>query len=115
MTPHMTCATPPVSPATKQMIKRMVTSAVFAGLAAGLLAALLHFAFVQNLILLGEDYETGAMVHFGGVMAHDHDAAGPTSPDADAHAPEAPVIDPTATAETGHEHHHHAADEERCV
>ena len=42
----------------------MVTSALFAGFAAGLLAALLHFAFVQKLILLGEQYETGALTHF---------------------------------------------------
>lgn len=56
------------------MIKRMVTSAVFAGFAAGLLAALLHFAFVQKLILLGEDYETGAKVHFAGVAIDDPEA-----------------------------------------
>lgn len=49
------------------MIQRMVTSALFAGVAAGLLAALLHFAFVQKYILLGEEYETGAAVHFAGV------------------------------------------------
>ena len=63
------------------MIQRMVTSAVFAGFAAGLLAALLHFAFVQKLILLGEQYETGAVTHFTSgsdpaaakpVGAHDH-------------------------------------------
>lgn len=60
----MTCAMQPVSPATNLMIQRMLTSAVFAGFAAGLLAALLHFGFVQNLILLGEQYETGALTHF---------------------------------------------------
>ena len=49
------------------MINRMVTSALFAGFAAGVLAALLHFAFMQKMILLGEDYETGAAVHFAGV------------------------------------------------
>jgi cobalt transporter subunit CbtA len=59
------------------MIQRMVTSALFAGVAAGLLAALMHFAFVQKYILLGEDYESGAAVHFAGVKGggHDHDAA----------------------------------------
>ncbi len=61
------------------MIKRMVTSAVFAGLAAGLLAALLHFAFVQKLILLGEQYEFGDLVHFPGgdaaTAGHDHGTA----------------------------------------
>lgn len=53
----------------------MLTSAAGAGLAAGILAAGLHFAFVQDLILTGETYETGAAVHFGGVVAeagHDH-------------------------------------------
>jgi cobalt transporter subunit CbtA len=48
------------------MIQRMLTSALFAGCAAGLFAALLHFAFVQEYILLGEQYETGTLVHFGG-------------------------------------------------
>lgn len=55
----------------------MVTSAVFAGFAAGLLAALLHFAFLQKSILLGEQYETGALTHFDNAMpppdgGHDH-------------------------------------------
>lgn len=66
----------------------MLASALYAGVVAGLLAALLHFAFVQKLILLGEAYETGAAVHFAGVApqtdhhadgtateAHSHDAA----------------------------------------
>lgn len=72
----------------------MVTSAVFAGFAAGLFAALLHFAFVQKFILLGEEYETGALVHFNGVATaghaddHDHSAA----------TPEAPAVDPSPTA-----------------
>jgi cobalt transporter subunit CbtA len=62
------------------MIPKMLTSALFAGVVAGLLAALLHFAFVQKFILLGEDYETGATVHFAGTtlqanepVAADHD------------------------------------------
>lgn len=46
------------------MFQRMLASAVFAGAAAGLIAALLHFAFVQQFILLGEQYETGALSHF---------------------------------------------------
>lgn len=55
----------------------MVTSALFAGFAAGLLAALLHFAFIQKLILLGEQYETGALTHFDNAVqpadgGHDH-------------------------------------------
>ncbi|WP_426034012.1 CbtA family protein [Cypionkella sp. TWP1-2-1b2] len=99
------------------MIQRMLTSAVFAGFAAGLLAALLHFVFVQKLILLGEQYETGALVHFNGVAAGGH---------ADDHyhaAPEASAADVTATAPAtteapdaaqadGHEHKHEAAEED---
>ena len=59
------------------MIQKMVTSALFAGFAAGLLAALLHFAFVQKSILLGEQYETGALTHFDNAVqpadaGHDH-------------------------------------------
>ncbi len=57
------------------MIQRMVTSALVAGIAAGLLAALMHFAFVQKYILLGEEYETGAAVHYDGVPAAGHDHA----------------------------------------
>lgn len=64
------------------MIKSMVTSAVGAGVAAWLLAVVLHFAFVQKYILLGEEYETGAAVHFQGVTpgdapAHSHDGTAP--------------------------------------
>jgi cobalt transporter subunit CbtA len=59
------------------MIQRMVTSALIAGFAAGLFAALLHFAFVQKSILLGEQYETGALTHFENAAqpedaGHDH-------------------------------------------
>lgn len=71
------------------MITRMLAGGVLAGFAAGLFAALLHFAFVQKLILLGEQYETGALVHFEagnapaasdhshaeGEAEHSHDAA----------------------------------------
>ncbi|EKD60500.1 MAG: cobalt transporter, subunit CbtA [uncultured bacterium] len=79
------------------MIQRMVTSALFAGFAAGLLAALLHFAFVQKLILLGEGYESGAVQHFGGVAvdAHGHDAASATD------------SAPAETAGDGHDSHSH--------
>ena len=56
------------------MIRNMVSSALAAGVAAWLLAALLHFAFLQNYILLAEDYESGAAVHFGGL-------AKPAAPD----------------------------------
>ena len=112
----MMCVTPLASPATKRMIQRMLTSAVFAGFAAGLLAALLHFAFVQKLIVLGEDYESGALVHFNGVVVggqvDDHDHAVPKAPAADATTtaqatPEAPA----AVEVDGHEHKHDAVDE----
>ena len=67
------------------MFQRMLASALIAGLSAGLLAALLHFVFVQPLIVLGEQYETGALVHYGGFESngadHAHDAA--TMPAAD--------------------------------
>lgn len=59
------------------MITRMLAGGVLAGFAAGLLAALLHFAFVQELILLGEQYETGALVHFEQAAA---------APNAEAHS-----------------------------
>jgi cobalt transporter subunit CbtA len=116
MTPHTMCVTRQASPATEQMIQRMLTSAMLAGLAAGLLAALLHFAFVQKLILLGEEYETGALVHFNGVAAvghvDDHDHAAPEAPaaDATATAPATPEA-PAAAEADGHEHTHEAAKE----
>ena len=74
----------------------MFASALIAGCAAWLLAAVLHFAFVQEYILLGETYETGAAVHFGsavaaadghehthetGAVAHDHGANDPGAHD----------------------------------
>lgn len=61
------------------MFQRLVTGAVFAGCAAGLIAALLHFSFVQGLILTGEQYESGALTHFaagGGEHAGHADASG---------------------------------------
>jgi len=74
------------------MIQKMVTSALIAGFGAGLLAALLHFAFVQQYILLGEQYESGALTHFDAAAApptaHDHgsDHAAEAEPAADGHA-----------------------------
>jgi cobalt transporter subunit CbtA len=53
----------------------MLTSALVAGCAAWLLAAVLHFAFVQKYILLGEEYETGAAVHFAGAAPATDDQA----------------------------------------
>ena len=65
MTRPMTCATPPVSPATSQMFTRLLTSALFAGAASGLIAALLQLWFVQPVLLHAELYESGALLHFG--------------------------------------------------
>lgn len=70
----MTFAMRPAFPATDvsaafAMINRMVTVGLLAGFAAGLLAAVLHFAFVQDLILTGEAYETGQITHFGGTAS----------------------------------------------
>ena len=65
------------------MFQKMMTGALIAGIGAGLLAAVLHFAFIQNYILLGEQYETGELVHFAApdaapeALPHDHaEAAG---------------------------------------
>jgi cobalt transporter subunit CbtA len=59
------------------MIQRMLISALLAGAIAGLFAALLHFAFVQNFILVGERYESGVATHFAttGATTADHDHA----------------------------------------
>ena len=83
------------------MINRMVTSALFAGFVAGLFAALLHFAFVQEKILLGEEYETGVAVHFASVAEHDHDMAEMPADEAVANGEAAA---PAAT--DGHSHQH---------
>ena len=111
MTQPTMCATHLASPATERMIQRMVTGAVLAGFAAGLFAAVLHFAFVQKFILLGEQYETGALVHFNGVAAsdhaHDHDHAASEAGATDSATTEAP-----ATAEAdGHNHKQETAEE----
>ena len=71
------------------MIQKLLASAVIAGGAAGLLAAVLHFAFVQDLILLGEEYESGALVHFmADGSTHDHPEQGSMASD-HSHASEA--------------------------
>lgn len=72
------------------MFQKMLTGALGAGVAAWLLAAVLHFAFVQPYILLGEQYESGAAVHFGGVAHQDH--------------AEEPVADGNAAASEDHDH-----------
>jgi cobalt transporter subunit CbtA len=57
------------------MLTRILRTALLAGAAAGLLAALLQLWLVQPVLLQAEMYESGELVHFGGV-AHAHaDAA----------------------------------------
>lgn len=70
------------------MFQKLMTGALIAGGAAGVLAAFLHFAFVQNYILLGERYEFGDVVHFQTTPAetHAHEAPGATAPVAEAGA-----------------------------
>ncbi len=72
----MMCGMRPAFLATDLMFQRMLACALFAGVAAGLIAAVLHFAFVQKYILLGEQYETGALTHFTTGSAADGLAAG---------------------------------------
>ena len=80
------------------MTKRMVTSAVFAGFAAGLIAVLLHFAFVQKLILLSEQYESGELTHFsGGAVPHDH-----------AHSHDSAPAQAEGATEADHDHSAHS-------
>ncbi|MBW0158022.1 CbtA family protein [Sedimentimonas flavescens] len=83
------------------MFQRMLTGALFAGCAAGLIAALLHFAFVQEVILLGEGYETGELTHFSGSALeapadHAHEAGA-----ADDHVQGAEAADPSALTRNG--------------
>lgn len=86
------------------MFQKMLTGALGAGVAAWLLAAVLHFAFVQPYILLGEEYESGAAVHFGGAMEtgdHSHDETTQPADEATGEAVE---------ADDGHDHDHATAE-----
>lgn len=77
-------------------MRHLLSSALFAGFAAGLLCALLQYLFVEPDILLAERYESGELVHFQGIAAHDaHDM---TSMD-------------SAAAPAEHEHEHGAGEE----
>ncbi|WP_245764452.1 CbtA family protein [Nioella sediminis] len=53
---------------------RMLAGGLIAGFAAGLFATVLHFAFVQDIILHAELYESGELVHFGEPMGHGEEA-----------------------------------------
>jgi cobalt transporter subunit CbtA len=80
------------------MIQKMLTSALFAGSAAGLLAATLHFAFIQQNILLAEVYESAAAEAATAASAattHSHDT----------------VAAPTTEATTEPAAHDHATDD----
>lgn len=83
------------------MNRRLLTSAIGAGCVAWLLAAALHFAFIQKLILLGEEYETGAAVHYAGVPAAGEDAAPAENASGDAATTEEHSHD---GAEAAHDH-----------
>lgn len=82
------------------MIQKLVASALIAGIAVGLFAALLHFAFVQEKILLGEHYESGELTHFGGSGSkptHDH-APAMSAPE------QAETTAPAPARAAGHDH-----------
>lgn len=86
------------------MFQRMLASALFAGGVVGLLAALLHFAFVQDLILLGEKYETGELTHFAAPAEDGHDHAPAPTPGTDAGAAPDDGHDDDGHADDGHSH-----------
>lgn len=86
MARRMMRGTPTASPATDPMLIRILRTALLAGAAAGLFAALLQLWFVQPVLLQAEMYESGEIVHFGGVVepslhvhadgeVHDHGAS----------------------------------------
>lgn len=77
------------------MFQKFMTGALIAGGAAGLLAAFLHFAFVQEYILLGERYEFGEVVHF--------EATAPAMGTHD-HAPDTSDMVDQAAEDGGHDH-----------
>lgn len=49
------------------MYSRILISAIFAGAAAGFFAGILQLIFVQPVLLHAELYESGELVHFGGI------------------------------------------------
>lgn len=64
------------------MIRRIAASALFAGIAVGLLSAVLHFSFIEPILLQGELYEQGQLVHVGVALGgfHHDAAAAPSVP-----------------------------------
>lgn len=44
---------------------RLLTGGLIAGCVVGIVVSILHFSFLQELILKAEQYESGALVHFG--------------------------------------------------
>ncbi len=96
------------------MFQKMLTGAIGAGAAAWLLAAVLHFAFVQEYILLGEEYETGAAVHYAGVAHDEAQAAEPAVADSDMAAANDHDHDEAASEDgaTAHDHSHGDAGDE---
>lgn len=78
---------------------------MIAGAGAGVLAGLLHFAFVQEYILLSESYETSILVHFTDgtdVKVHSHNSAPATDGQTD---------NDTETARASDNHNHQHFDE----
>lgn len=98
------------------MLMKMITGAVFAGLAAGLVAVVLQFAFVQELILQSELYESGELDHFA-VRGAGHDAMHHGTQDSgDASSLEETSGDDTPKPEDAHAHDaetggHHGSEE----
>ncbi len=95
------------------MFKRLLTSALFAGFAVGLLVALLQYSLVERLILVAEEYESGALVHFQGIgdgapeADHDHSGHNAAAMPEQSAGTETAAMDATEQP-AAHEHHHDA-------
>lgn len=69
------------------MFMKLLSGALFAGGAAGLLAASLHFALLQDKLLLAEQYESGELTHFSmPAPDHTHEPAEHADDHADGHS-----------------------------
>lgn len=91
------------------MFMKMLSGAMIAGGAAGLLAASLHFALLQDKLLLGEQYESGELSHFAmPAPTQDHGHAIATGAhEVTAHSHDTAEGD----AEDGHSHSHASSEE----